>query len=380
MMSGVERALGTVRGEAPDKAPAYTPTIASDVAGKLLGHEVHTGGPGLWFAEAAAWSEGQAAWQAFDAGVMDDTIEMNRALGLDVIRFPWRKNIRPTRRLDETTFLCGDPEGEHTLWHWDEGAMNFVPSGGERTGPRVEDWPRLARKAEAEVDRKVAEARESFGVREARLQERVGDSMLVVGAAATLSLGLDEAQLLAPILEPGAVDDILDCELAIGLAQIEAHAARGIKVVLTGGDMADKNGPIYSPELFRRFMLPRWRKVADRARELGVHLVWRSDGNLWKVSDMLFQEAGIPGYGEVDYDAGMTVSGIRERYPDLVLWATLSGDLIRRGSAEEVYRHAAEALEAGDGRGIFHGCSNTILPGTPPENVEAMMRARDDAT
>jgi hypothetical protein len=202
--------------------------------------------------------------------------------------------------------------------------------------------------------------------------------MMVVAGGAGLSLGADEPHLLAAALEPGAVEDILDCDLAVGLAQVEAIADRGIKAVLGGGDMADKNGPLYSPEMFRRLMLPRWKKLAACCRERGLHYVWRSDGNLWKVSDMLFRESGMPGFGEVDYDATMTLARVRARYPDLVIWANLSGDLLRRGTADEAYRHSMEQLEASGGRGYFHGCSNTVLPGTPPENVGAMMKARDD--
>jgi len=51
---------------------------------------------------------------------------------------------------------------------------------------------------------------------------------------------------------------------------------------------------------------------------------------------------------------------------------------LRRGSAEDAYRHSMELLEASAGRSYFHGCSNTVLPGTPPDNVRAMMNARDD--
>lgn len=93
---------------------------------------------------------------------------------------------------------------------------------------------------------------------------------------------------------------------------------------------------------------------------------------------MLFREAGIPGFGEVDFDATMTTMRVRARYPDLVIWANLSSDLLRRGTVEDTYRHSMELLEASKGRGYFHGCSNTVLPGTPPENVRAMMKARDD--
>jgi len=376
-MSGYQRCLAAIEGRRPDRVPAYTPTVASDVAGKILGREVHTGGPALWYAEAIAWSEGPAAWQEFDAQVLEDTIDLCRALEQDIIRFPWRKNIKPTRRVDDVTFLCGDPDGEPVVWRWDETVMNLVPASGEPQ-PAIEKWPEMARRAQETVESRCAALRESNGAAEARLQERVGRSMMVVAKGAGLSLGLDEAHLMAAVMEPEAVQDILECELAIQLAGLEGLAERGLKVVLGGGDMADKNGTIYSPEMFERLMLPRWRRLADRARELGLHFVWRSDGNLWKVSDMLFRDAAIPGFGEVDYDASMTTARVRAAYPELVIWANLSGDLLRRGTADDAYRHSMEQLEASDGVRYFHGCSNTILPGTPVENVYAMMKARDD--
>jgi hypothetical protein len=376
-MTGCERCLTTLAGGVPDRVPAYTPSVASDVASRVLGRRAHTGGPELWYAEAVAWCEGPAAREEFECQVLEDMIALARALDQDIIRFPWRKAIRPTARLDATTFLCGDPKGVHSIWRWDGETINFIPTRRDAEW-RVEDWPAMARDAQAKTDERIARVRENAGVAESRLQERVGESMMAIAGGAGLSLGVDEPHLLAALLEPGAVEDILDCETAIGLAQLEALAGRGIKVVLGGGDMADKNGPIYSPEMFRRFMLPRWKRMAARCRELGLHYVWRSDGNLWKVSDMLFEEAGMPGFGEVDYDAGMTLARVRARYPDLVIWANASADILRRGTAEAVYRHCAELVAASGGRRYFHGCSNLILPGTPLENVAAMLKARDD--
>ena len=77
-MTGHERCLTTIRGDVPDRVPAYTPTIASDVAGRLLGRTVHTGGPALWFAEAAAWCNGPNAWQEFDCQVTEEIIDLHR--------------------------------------------------------------------------------------------------------------------------------------------------------------------------------------------------------------------------------------------------------------------------------------------------------------
>ena len=376
-MTGFRRCTAAIDGNLPDRVPAYTPTIASDVAGKILGREAHTGGPGLWYAEAVAWSQGSSAWKEFDAQITEDIIDLHRALKLDVIRFPWRNNIKPARQLDDCTFVSLLDDGSEEIWRWDDVTLNFIRVSGSKT-ESVEQWPDRARRAERELERRIAHAEINAGAPEADLQQRLGDEMLVAATGGMLSLGLDEGELMAPLLEPAAVEDILDCDLAVALAELDAIAARGIGVVLGGGDMADKNGTIYSPELFRRFMLPRWKRIAERSRELSLHYVWRSDGNLWAVSDMLFEEAGMPGFGEADYDASMTIASIKARYPDLVVWSNVSGDLLRRGTADEVYAHCAKLLAASEGRRYFHGCSNTILPGTPPENVYAMMRARED--
>ena len=114
-------------------------------------------------------------------------------------------------------------------------------------------------------------------------------------------------------------------------------------------------------------------------REINEHtfLCGDPDGRLWPVTDMIFVEARVPGYGEVDFEAGMDAAAIRARYPELVIWGNISGDRLRRGSQSEVHDHCMTVLEGSAGQAYFHGCSNTVLPGTPVENVLAMMRTRD---
>ena len=52
--------------------------------------------------------------------------------------------------------------------------------------------------------------------------------------------------------------------------------------------MADKNGPIYSPDAFRNLLLPRLKKLIAHCKRVGVHYVWRTDGKIWRV------EGGAP--------------------------------------------------------------------------------------
>jgi len=256
--------------------------------------------------------------------------------------------------------------------------MNFIQVANTAPEPQPEDWPALAVERAKGLEDRVVRIREEAGRPEAAIQARLGDRMMVVAGGGGLSLGVHEIPLMAAALEPGAVGDILDIQLEVALAQMEGIAAHGIRVVLGGGDMADKNGPLYSPAMFRALILPRLKKLAARCRELGLHYVWRTDGNIWSVADMIFREAGVPGYGEVDRDAGMELGVVRDRFPQVVIWANVSSALLSRGSRDEVYEHSMKILEESQGLGYFHGCSNAILPGTPAENVWAMMEARDD--
>jgi len=370
--------MTAIAGGLPDVVPAYTPTVACDVAGKILGRPVNTGSPSLWYAEAKALLTGSAAHAEFEAKLEEDLLDLDRALKQDVFRYGWRKTVKPTAQLDENTFLYGDPDGLHEIWRWDPDARNFLKISDTAPRRRVEDWPAIARSRQQDLESTIEHVRANLGIREAELQARLGEEMLVTLSAGALSLGTDETSLMATALEPGAVADIMDCQLEVAVAQMETLAERGLKVVMGGGDMADKNGPIYSPQTFRDLLLPRLKKLITRCRELGLHYVWRTDGKIWPIADMIFVEAAVPGYGEIDYEVTMTAGKVRKKYPGLVLWPNVSGDRLRRRSRDEVYAHCMEILEATEGRRYFHGCSNTILPGTPPENVWAMMEARDD--
>ncbi len=187
-----------------------------------------------------------------------------------------------------------------------------------------------------------------------------------------IAVGVDEASLMASMLEPAAVADILDCQLELSLATLDVLAANGFSIATGGGDMADKNGPMYSPAIFRELMLPRVKKLAAHCRKLNLHYIWRTDGNLWKVTDLLFQEAGFADYGEVDRDAGMEVGKLHARYPDLNIFGNVSSDVLLRQSAGQVRDYCARVLAESAGRRYVHGPGNAILPGTPAENVRVM--------
>ena len=140
--------------------------------------------------------------------------------------------------------------------------------------------------------------------------------------------------------------------------------------------MAGNRGPLYSVKSFREVVLPAYKHLLQHLNALGIHYVFRSDGNLWPVADLLFGEATCPGYGETDRDAGMNLGELRHRFPHLVVWGNVSSPFLQRAGVQQVKEECRRIIDESGGTGYFHGCSNAIVRGTPPDNVAAMFSIR----
>lgn len=84
-------------------------------------------------------------------------------------------------------------------------------------------------------------------------------------------------------------------------------------------DLAFKNGPLFSPELFRTFFKARYQKLNDYLRAHGVELITLdSDGNTEVLlGEML--DCGITGHWPLERAADMDPARLRRNFPDLAL-------------------------------------------------------------
>jgi uroporphyrinogen-III decarboxylase len=79
-------------------------------------------------------------------------------------------------------------------------------------------------------------------------------------------------------------------------------------------DMAGSHGPLLSPELFRRFFLPEYRRFVDFLKSCGVKCVMvDTDGNFESLIPV-FLDAGVDGFGPIERAAGMDPRELRTRY------------------------------------------------------------------
>ena len=373
MMTHHERCVAAIAGAPVDRAPRYVAGVACEVASRMLGREAFGGTGSLHYAEACAWMRGEKAHEEFEEKLCQDLVDLYRALDVDVFRMPWRKRERPTRQIDEVSFLYGDPDGAHTICKYSPDSGDFAAVASSGTGQvDVEEYARQVARGEEAADGGGLEAVE-LDAEHLRICERLGEEFFVVynGGGIGVGYSVERMTLLALAPEVMRRELMLQARYTVACGELLARTPHP-RVMIGGLDMAGNDGPMYSPEMFREVTLPAYSHVMERLGPLGFHVVFRSDGVLWPVSDMLFVEAGVNGYGEVDRDVSMTVAAIRKRYPRLVIWGNFSARFLAGASAGEVRDEARRIVEESAGTGYFHGCSNAILRGTPVENVEAM--------
>ena len=95
-------------------------------------------------------------------------------------------------------------------------------------------------------------------------------------------------------------------------------------------DMCYKTGPLISPQFFRQFMLPAYKKLTGFLKENGIDVIFvDTDGNCWELIP-LFIEGGVSGLYPMEVAAGMNVVEVRKAFPRL----QITGGIDKRALAQ----------------------------------------------
>jgi len=152
----------------------------------------------------------------------------------------------------------------------------------------------------------------------------------------------------------------------------------GAEAVLDGGDLAYKHGPMFSPEIYRKFILPYQKMHSDAFHKKGAFIVNRSDGWIWPIAEDFLINSGVDGYCEIDKSAGMELGELKEKYGDKIclLGNVDCAGVLVHGSKEDVAKETEDCIrKASPGGGHILSSSNVIHSGVKPENYLAMLSA-----
>ena len=209
---------------------------------------------------------------------------------------------------------------------------------------------------------------------EIRAQRLLGDERVIRVGGVGLGIGHAQIWLEAIMLRPDLVARHLDIQVERARRNVQFLAQFGFRFFFGGGDFASNDGPMYSPKIFHELMLPRLRRISQICHQHNGYHLFGSDGNLWSVAEDLFVHSGVDGYYEIDRRAGMVLSELRNRFPHLTLLGNISSHDVHVGTREEVVAQTLSCLEeAKRSKGIIVGASNYFVPGTPIENVIAVL-------
>ncbi|MHC1783558.1 MAG: uroporphyrinogen decarboxylase family protein [Anaerolineaceae bacterium] len=219
-----------------------------------------------------------------------------------------------------------------------------------------------------------------FTVIEDAVQNFKGDKTVIVHLNDVFSLphylmGMQDL-LMAIVTQPELVKGLVEMSVTVNLELAREIVARGVKIVYTGDDYAYNKGPLMSPRHFHEFFFSGLCRVMRGYKELGLYVIKHTDGNLWKIIDMII-DSGIDCLDPIDPQAGMDLGEVKSKYGHRVAHKRNvdCGQLMKVGTPDEVIKATKDALRVGmPGGGFILSSSNSIHSAVKPENYAAMMQ------
>ena len=175
-------------------------------------------------------------------------------------------------------------------------------------------------------------------------------------------------------LEGFLADAVIDMgDLYKTLAEAGAHG------VIIGDDIAYRRGPYVNPEKLRRSYFPFLTLMVAMAQDMGLAVVFHSDGNLWPMwNDIL--RTGVNGVHGLDPYSAMSLPVARQRSPEsLCLWGNLDlGWLLNAPDEAQLAAQIQSILAPVAGSPVIFGTSSGLNAGLPLpllDKVYAVARA-----
>lgn len=370
------RVLAAFQGEPTDKVPVHHIGFSSQVGSMILGREAYVGGGIQQWRESRALMQGPDAHQEFLDRSMRDALALAVATDQDIIRWEyWRVDAKPAAQKDEYTFVYGDPDGDWKIMQLDPQTELYQLIDQHCSTPRpakVDDLEHAVR----EQERQANEYRPyDDAVRAYELMQVHGEEHVLRFDAGPFGIPYDNPLWLEAVLvRPDLVTRYLDAQVQLATLKLEALASSGVMMAFGGCDFASNKGPFFSPQVFVELFLPRLVRLTQTCHDLGMYYLFASDGNLWPVADDLLGVSGVDGYHEIDRRAGMDLRKLRDQFPQLTLVGNISSHSLHRGTKDDVVRETLSCIEEAKRSGhIVVGLSNYAQPGTPEQNVHAML-------
>ncbi|WP_337940311.1 uroporphyrinogen decarboxylase family protein [Parabacteroides sp.] len=212
-------------------------------------------------------------------------------------------------------------------------------------------------------------------------EANAGDLAIVLGALGPftmLSWYIMDFETLSITMytDPEMIHEMNEAVLKWTLDVIRlAIADGGVDCVQISDDWGGTNSLLISPDDFRTFFVPYFRRLVEGIKETGVPVIMHNDGRIWDVLDDLV-DCGIDGLHPVERAAGMDLKKVKEKYKGKLTPVGNINNKITMASAdpEDVRKEVLECIkEAGADGGYIIATDHSIHDLIPYENVKCLI-------
>lgn len=175
-----------------------------------------------------------------------------------------------------------------------------------------------------------------------------------------------EVALPAMLEEPRFLEDVLETVTDFVLGMIDEVDRQRIPVdaLWFFSDLCYRNGMLFSPRVYRHYMLPHQRRISDRCHAAGLKVIFHCDGYVSELIPLLI-EAGVDCVQPLEARAGNDVREYRKLYGhDIAFFGNISADIVAEGdreAIEEEVRSKVGYVKAGGGY-LYH-IDHSVPPG-----------------
>jgi uroporphyrinogen-III decarboxylase len=161
----------------------------------------------------------------------------------------------------------------------------------------------------------------------------------------------------------------------MGILKAQIKAANGmLDGMVVWGDVAYKNGMLFSPDFWRKHFKPGVKALIDECHKHGLPVIYHGCGDASKIFKD-FIEIGVDSYNPLEAKAGLDVVDLRRQFGhcmgfcgnmDVVLWAD--------GTKEEIKASVLTKLNAAKGGGFIFQSDHSVPDTISGENYDYVVK------
>jgi uroporphyrinogen decarboxylase len=171
---------------------------------------------------------------------------------------------------------------------------------------------------------------------------------------------------------PAYVETILDKLNDIRVEETKLLCEAGVDIIYDGDDVGMQKGMMMSPEMWRRFLKPRYKRLIDLCHKYGVFFYFHSDGWIEPIIPDLI-EIGVDILNPVQPEC-MDPIKLKNLYGDKLCFAGTIGvqSTLPFGTPDDVAREVKQRISKLGPTGLMLGPTHAMQPDVPVENILAL--------